>query len=444
LFVYDSYEERNDYIHITYPQYGALMSKRLEVVFSVHNSTPFDRIHFVGHGFYEVFFPADTIYLDSPIRERDIGSWFFEISTAGWATEPMPGNVRYQQQFGHAAQGYVEFVRSDAEIQNSRFFPASIACQNGRDGEAAACTSSTQDTVQFSTTASTASSNATGEYGSGVSSGGENIRSPMNICLFNGVTLDGQKQIWRQQSLHMDPARFRFVWLLAEGEAEDPTVHYIADLKEVVRGVNPNLVVTVAELREAPNDGSPAAAASWAGNSTHLFLYAHERLVAAEFRIEDVSPTWCKRFYDVMRNAMVSHGCQVVVYGNTQGFSSDVVVTDTARVLGLPTVAELLNLHLHPLVLPDVVVAPSHYALQHESVHNVIQENGIRGVVIPPSVDSQLFSRHAVHADKVYRHPACSPVLQLPVRPESVSAHWPCAVIGFVARLSPGFSSFLA
>jgi glycosyltransferase involved in cell wall biosynthesis len=293
--------------------------------------------------------------------------------------------------------------------------------------------------------------------------GGSNGTLPQNICLFNGPKLDGQKQIWYQQSKHMDPARFHFIWLLAEGAAGDPTVHFIAVLPHISVGANPALPVAVDELAEAPADGSAPASELWAGNTTYLFFYAHQRLVAANYTVDEVTPVWCRRMYVTMREAMLRHSCEVVVYGNTRGFSSDVVVTDTARVLGIPLVAELLNLYMHELVLPDVVVAPSQFALQHHSMRKITgggdtcsngQVSGTEQlsqcpctpprmkspemVVIPPSIDTGRFSREMVLEHEIYHHPACKVHISAVMRTGNESGHWPCVVIGFVARLSPG------
>ena len=60
--------------------------------------------------------------------------------------------------------------------------------------------------------------------------------------------------------------------------------------------------------------------------------------------------------------------CDVVVYGNNRGFSSDVFLVHAARMAGVPLVGELLNLYVHRDVVPDVLVGPSHYSVEHESI----------------------------------------------------------------------------
>jgi hypothetical protein len=149
--------------------------------------------------------------------------------------------------------------------------------------------------------------------------------------------------------------------------------------------------------------------------------------VLANYSIDHVRPLWCRDFYRTLRDALPSFGCSALVYGNERGFSADVLVTDTARILGIPTVAELLNLYMHPDVVPTVVVAPSTYALEHESIRSAMEAAaaGAAGaaVVIPPSVDTDHFNPHRYRGKVTGR-----------VNGQTKTT----VVIGFVARLSAG------
>jgi hypothetical protein len=449
LYVRASDSPLENYAALSYPPDGSLATTRLEVIFSICNSSAVSEVWFQGQDFFEQSFPADTVYLDSPITDREIGTWFYEVSAG--SVDHHTGRIVC----GPAAHGYMEFVLTHEEISKHRYFQAEDASESVLHATNLNTSSEGDlDTSPGGNHRLTAETTRPGGSYGGL---------PQNICLFNGPKLDGQKQIWYQQSKHMDPARFHFIWLLAEGAAGDPTVHFIADLPHVSVGANPALPVAVAELAEAPADGSAPASELWAGNTTYLFLYAHQRLVAANCTVDEVTPVWCRRMYVTMREAMLRHSCEVVVYGNTRGFSSDVVVTDTARVLGIPLVAELLNLYMHELVLPDVVVAPSQFALQHHSMRKFTgggdtgincQVSGTEQlgqcpctpprtkspemVVIPPSIDTGRFSREMVLEHEIYHHPACKVHVSAVMRTGNESGHWPCVVIGFVARLSPG------
>lgn len=165
-----------------------------------------------------------------------------------------------------------------------------------------------------------------------------------------------------------------------------------------------------------------------------------------------------------MRDLLLAQKCDVVVFGNSRGFSSDVFITDTARILGIPTVTELLNLYLDLAVLPDVVVGPSTYAVRHHSVQSVVDkvkflQNSsdnwidrsflplapISVQVIAPSVDSfgkfdrTLYS--ATPADSKFG--GCNGLVVRHghdgIRAEEAgSDHRPCFAVGFMARLAPG------
>ena len=144
------------------------------------------------------------------------------------------------------------------------------------------------------------------------------------------------------------------------------------------------------------------------------------------------------------------------MYGNERGFSPDVLVTHGARILGIPTVAELLNLFVHEDVVPTVLVAPAAFAVEHESVQSVLQSHSEESVgkhplsahmpmttVIAPSADTDAFNPARFAENRalnpaVYQHPSCRAVGYVYGPEEGPSA--PCVVIAFIARLAPGMS----
>lgn len=190
--------------------------------------------------------------------------------------------------------------------------------------------------------------------------------------------------------------------------------------------------------------------------------YSHESLILANYSIDRVQPLWCRNFYMILRDALPPLSCSAIVYGNERGFSADVLVTDAARILGIPIVAELLNLYVHKDVLPTVLVAPSTFAAEHSSVQSALSEQfavpvpvhsklaSLRkplAVIIPPAVDTRRFDPANFRGRKfaansyaqvgVYSHPACKirGVLPLDAQGKPIK---PCVVVGFIARLSPG------
>jgi hypothetical protein len=188
--------------------------------------------------------------------------------------------------------------------------------------------------------------------------------------------------------------------------------------------------------------------------------YAHESLILANYTIDRVQPLWCRQFYTILRDALPPLSCSAIVYGNERGFSADVLVTDAARILGIPTVAELLNLYVHKDVLPTVMVAPSTFAVEHESIQAALNERytvpatGKLGplhsplaAVIPPAVDTsrlnpaiyrgRKYAPNSYAQEGVYAHPACEIRGEVP-RDEKGIPVKPCVIVGFLARLSPG------
>ena len=59
----------------------------------------------------------------------------------------------------------------------------------------------------------------------------------------------------------------------------------------------------------------------------------------------------------------LSENCDLMVYGNSRGFSSDVLITDVCGLLGYPTATELLNLFADTRVLADAVVRAVVYSI---------------------------------------------------------------------------------
>ena len=111
-----------------------------------------------------------------------------------------------------------------------------------------------------------------------------------------------------------------------------------------------------------------------------------------------------------------------VYIGNSRGYSSDILITTISRVMGVPTVSELLNLFTDPRIVPDVIIAPSTYALHHPSISS-LRINGRhppKMVVVSPAVDILRFS------DRRSKYNANSVMDWIP-KP---------FVIGFIGRLS--------
>eukprot|EP01032_Pedospumella_encystans_P009095 gene9095-10738_t len=192
-------------------------------------------------------------------------------------------------------------------------------------------------------------------------------RDLYGIPSVGGNTIGGLRSVWLQQSEYMDSNRFAFTWLLATETTTQQSPPSKYTLRSALRNLHnfdqnvfildtAGFALQLNDLHEIPTDGSPAAVYMWAGNTTNLYLYAHQRWVVANRDIDAMSPPWCKRMYENMRFSLLSAGCKVAVYGNDRHFGSNVVIIDTARALNITSVGELSNHFVHPLTVPDVLV----------------------------------------------------------------------------------------
>lgn len=265
-------------------------------------------------------------------------------------------------------------------------------------------------------------------------------------------------------------------------------LYYLKDISGVMLVEKPNFATSRKELAEVPqhedlqrlrrrsppDEGSDvsqlnvnlAASDVWAGNSTLLFEYMHARFELADGNVTRITPSWCQRFYQEYYDLLKGSACDLLVYGNARAFNSDVFLTDITRTLQIPSLTELLNLFLDERILPDVLIAPSQYALQHHSVQGPMRSqltaSGFQpvGVVIQPSVDMNHFdpvrTQHALqqqipsppsekrNAHVVHQRPLTSTCPSFSRDPtyehqtqrwRNRPKHFPCILIGFVGRL---------
>eukprot|EP01032_Pedospumella_encystans_P009477 gene9477-11152_t len=281
-------------------------------------------------------------------------------------------------------------------------------------------------------------------------------RDLYGIPSVGGNTIDGLRSVWLQQSEFMDSNRFAFTWILAAEATTQQSPPSKYTLRVALRNLsnyNHNVFVQdtagfalqLNDLHEIPNDGSSAAVYMWAGNTTNLYLYAHQRWRVANRDIDAMSPPWCKRMYENMRLSLLTAGCKVAVYGNDRHFGANVVIIDTARTLNITSVGELSNHIVHPLTVPDVLVAPSEFAAHHPSIQELLESvaannmhnTGVTLVVISPSVNTDTLRpplpeerSNAKLQQQLYRHLGCVVTGTAPINRS------PCIVIGFLARLS--------
>jgi glycosyltransferase involved in cell wall biosynthesis len=295
-----------------------------------------------------------------------------------------------------------------------------------------------------------------------------------NVCIWGSNKLDGQKSIWIHQVEHMSSIEdMRFTWVLTVDSNDDgnlggnheglpPVDAFVRNgtvmsrLRELplVAGklaveLTPyyKMALTLEGLEERPNDGSPPCSELWDGDSKYIYKYASERFKVAGGDVDNITPLWARTMYVRMRDFLEKVDCSLIIYGNERGFSSDVLIRDTAKLLQVPTAAELLNLFMDDATKPDVIIAPSCYALTHESMQRATNGAGCGGLesdalkddhqaypsalVIAPSVDTVKFSRTSARPPISYHH-AEGVFEDLGELPGST-----IITIGFMARLAP-------
>jgi hypothetical protein len=403
----DDHPKLDSFMEILSPLYTSVQSGLFEVSLRHTGVDTFDNIHIEIAGLFNQYMAADTITISHNVTDIDIGSWFFTVTTTAGSRHPIGSgsgtDSRYEQR-GYPAFGYVEMVLDDQQIADSRLYPEyNLSLKN--------ISSSSSFNPSYAVSGPSPS-NPPAAVESGVT---------YDICVFVGPIIDGQKQIWRNQAEFMNASQFQFTWLLSENARKGgPIVEFAASTSNVKTGTNPDLRVNLRELNDSPEDGRLPAAEVWNGDENELFRYARASLLAAHFDIDAMKPQWCRRFYTVMRTALVENACNLVVYGNNRGFNGDAVIVDTAALLDIPTMCELNNLYIHPEIIPTAIVGPSQFAITHPSIVSALaafanatipirnvksdEKTGIlytkvsrersglpRVVSIPPSVDSTVF-----------------------------------------------------
>jgi hypothetical protein len=379
----------------------------------------------------------------------EAGSWFLWATPRATAYSAPDGQGEASGHvFGYPVQGYVEVVLDPDTIRAFRKFrrPAGES-ESGFPAEIGE-----RRYEPAPTFATVSPGGAVAAVGAAAGTAAAPRRRM--ICIWSSQVMDGQRNVWLKQTQHLDARRFSFTWLLdvMSGGGENRGGGALLDALQALGGTSasggpsitvrdsPALVISHADLDDAPGDGQPAAADVWGGEITNLYVYAHSRFLAAGGRIEDISPAWCKLFYVKISTAMREAACDVTVFGNHRAYSSNAQVIDASAALGIPSVAELANLNVPAHSVADMLVAPSLFAAEQRGVQSAVRraleasQPALRVEVISPSVDTDLFNPNRVTPASAYRHPAC---VDIGVH-DADSSRDRCFVVGFVARLSPG------
>lgn len=398
--------------------------------------------------------PSSWFYTITPMASVDIQLNDIVMSRDGIL---LPNNEEYHSTlFGFPTKGYVEFVLSPEDIQKQRMFRNHHLklSQN----------SLTLDPNQFVTTNTLNphwKQSIRQYFANQYPNRAKKMRSqPINICILSGLQMDGQKKIWLDQFSNLSPSEFRFTLILSDptGSNLNPDKQSIfshlssSSNVKVVYQSNAQLTISEDNLSIKPSDGGPSAEEFWQNNMTRLFIYMHQRFESANGQVDLISPDWVRVYYQTNIDFYSPLQCDMFVYGNSRGYSSDVFIVDFAKVLQIPTMTELLNLYLEEDLLPDIIIAPSLHSLQHESIQYPIHQKLLHrgstsfGIVISPSVELKHFNSVKfsqalpnVSIKPQSRAKSCnitSPEEKTVLNKFRTFLHWPCIMIGFVGRVT--------
>ena len=350
------------------PPYGAIVSDgildiQMQQVDSFHVELNMNN----GQSITEFPPPMNFVFSDS--HELEPRSLFYSL-TPIVRSDPSAAAMR-----GLPHMGYIEVVLPDDEIQRQRQFvqPSSSQFYAMPANSSSPAVSPLPD------------ADPAAAVGSGRRQ--RRRRRRIGLCIWGPRGMDGQKRIWMQQAELLDRDLFRVSWILdpdseLRAGQDGPLAAQLRLLRpppELVASPFSGLLLPLEDLLQHPPlphwRGVPqeqfaaflAAELRTEADYDVLYRFAHDRLRRSNFSLPLLTPRWCAAIFEAIAALLRRQRCDVLVFGNSRGFSSNVVLTDAARLLGLPSVAELVNLHLHPDIVPAAIVAPSSFALTHRS-----------------------------------------------------------------------------
>jgi glycosyltransferase involved in cell wall biosynthesis len=172
------------------------------------------------------------------------------------------------------------------------------------------------------------------------------------------------------------------------------------------------LPIVLERLTEVPGDGSPPLSSFWDETEHGLMAYVVERMELFKGKEEELTPVWVREFVWGFLSFSRQLRCDIMVYGNDRDSSNDAVIPALAEALAIPSISELLNLfvskynvcffplHVHKRLIaskiigtvPTVIVGPSHYSIEHPTVHHANTTDNYSGFGRPKKADIRVIS----------------------------------------------------
>jgi glycosyltransferase involved in cell wall biosynthesis len=399
------------YIDHVFPFYGSIIYGKLLVEYfprSNDNSQRDCEHEFDALGLMKVKFQSNSHHIKSSDEPIEPGSWFMSYSPcekvavksaskAIIAHNPTPPLKSYS---------YIEFIFTKTEISKERLI---------RNHQHSSLASPTSSEVCVD-------GDSCHQSGTVIVSNAKSARR-IHVCFWGATNADGQRRIWLDLIKHINPKTFRFSYILSRTgkkkgkDLEDILLSY----KNVDVYPSPfNLGFTVPKEVLAAEGLS-----SNLGNDFYEFIT--KKLQEAHYNVKKIQSEWVREIYMVMIDAIEPLVCDVLVFGNERGAANDVLITDVARILGYPSVSELMNLFPSSVPQPSVMIGPSLYALQHQSITSTVasiknESHRPELIVLSPAVDTAKFNNSRADLTPI-RNSKCSD--------DS------CLVVGFIGRLAP-------
>ena len=428
--------ETNLRVEIVSPKYAAIVasnpyiSYELDIKYLPDSTTLLSSsiVNFQVQGIlkgYEA--PLNAKYLEGQ-SNTDPGSWFYLLKPVVDILA-LTGIRRYH---GYPNPGYMEFVLTADDIHRNRMYSSVWR----------------EDQFETHSILDNCSKEQAHTYDS-IEQFNQSV-IPISICIWGNFKMDGQKKIFLKQIQYLSKDDFKFVWVAADAidggnevlfEVEQHSeFHNQLKLMSNVKIVYSPYASVALNMTEIDAQ-SPSQSAQWMKNQSMMYDFIAMRFKHAGGDIDIITPLWVKRLYALMRTHMMNEECSIIVYGNGRGPSSNLLITDTARTLGIPTVTELVNLFISPDAVPSAVVGPSLYSIEHErkilkqncpsdiSGDIISDDKGVKFKIIPPSVDIDRFNSDRIEEMDVIYHPHCQNIRKYNILSE-------CYTVGFIGRLS--------
>jgi hypothetical protein len=314
------------------PPYGSIIaSKDLYISYQLNTqnlppATLMDSSHVSFQlGKLTIKVPLSNTELSSE-TEMEPGSYFFQL-TPFIDVPGVNGTIEHHSEY--PCLGYIEFVTPSGEIERNRRY--STRSTNTCLGIGSLTRSCIEQSKEIK-------GNIHGEQQiDSFKSVYIKESKPIRVCIWGNLEMDGQKNIFLQQLEYMDKEEFQFTWVVAdlekaEGVKRQGVNERLQKMPHVKVVPSPFMFHTV---EKDDIDGDPYWDTTVEANDVNIYQYSSQRLKLARNDIDQVTPPWVKKIYVTMRNHIQEEECNIIVFGNSRGFSSNSLIIDTARILGM-------------------------------------------------------------------------------------------------------------